>query len=148
MPRYAVDLKDGGAPVDVEIRFQDRARFTAFLFAYSQLRQAAAVPPWAASLAAAIHYPDHWDPAAYDTLESALAELAASFQCTECPPGNEADVNDKPLTTLEQSQFLDAFAGYQYGEEETADARGWFVKGLRAERDRASRYAAAAEWLK
>jgi hypothetical protein len=33
-------------------------------------------------LAKAIHYPDCWDTACYDTLESALAELAAGFFCT------------------------------------------------------------------
>ena len=47
------------------------------------------------SLAAAIHYPKCWDTAAYPTLEDALSELAAAFQCTNedthvAPPAPEA----------------------------------------------------------
>lgn len=34
------------------------------------------------ALAAAIHYPDCWDNAAYPTLESALSELFAYFECS------------------------------------------------------------------
>ncbi len=39
------------------------------------------------SLAAAIHYPDCWDTAAYPTIESALAEIGDDFLCTndDCP---------------------------------------------------------------
>jgi hypothetical protein len=40
----------------------------------------------APAIAAAIHYPDHWDTAAYPTAESALSELTAWFKCSECKP--------------------------------------------------------------
>jgi hypothetical protein len=39
--------------------------------------------------AAAIHYPDCWDTAAYPTLESALIELYHAFKCSECSPEEE-----------------------------------------------------------
>ncbi len=41
-----------------------------------------AARPTAESLAAAIHYPECWDTAAYPTMLHALSETAASFRCT------------------------------------------------------------------
>lgn len=38
------------------------------------------------ALAAAFHYPEHWDVAAYPTLESAISEVVAWFKCSECTP--------------------------------------------------------------
>lgn len=38
-------------------------------------------------LAQLIHFPDHWDTAAYPTLRDALKETLSSFQCSECGEG-------------------------------------------------------------
>lgn len=53
----------------------------------SALKSSRALPTNRASgVASAIHYPEHWDTAAYPTLESALNELCAWFKCSECAP--------------------------------------------------------------
>lgn len=44
-----------------------------------------------ATSAAAIHYPDCWDTAAYPTVESALVEVYEHYRCTQCPPAASAE---------------------------------------------------------
>lgn len=51
-------------------------------------------------IATAIHYPAHWDTAAYPTLESALSELSAWFKCSECAQPAPAVVEPGPLQTV------------------------------------------------
>lgn len=52
----------------------------------AQIAIAAITAPADPSVAQAIHYPQCWDTAAYPTVKSALAEVHASFHCSECNP--------------------------------------------------------------
>jgi hypothetical protein len=35
-------------------------------------------------IATALHYPEHWDTAAYPTLETVILEAVSDFACSEC----------------------------------------------------------------
>lgn len=37
----------------------------------------------------ALHYPDHWDTAAYPTLEHAIWEILTLYLCSECNDDDE-----------------------------------------------------------
>lgn len=46
--------------------------------------------------ARAIHYPEHWDMAAYPTLESAIWEALSCAGCSECKPASEPQAEPQP----------------------------------------------------
>ncbi len=49
----------------------------------------------AALIAETLHYPDHWDTAAYSDVWAALQEVMHSFQCSECRTPNESAEQDR-----------------------------------------------------
>jgi hypothetical protein len=72
----------------------------------------------AALIAETLHWPDHWDTAAYPDVWSALQEVMHSFQCSECrldPVDERADAGkDAALTEGELIAIGNALHGMGY----------------------------------
>lgn len=61
-------------------------------------------------IAAGIHYPECWDTMAYPTLESALAEVFAWWQCSNEACGRASTTPIKPSQVKAARQVLEAAA--------------------------------------
>lgn len=70
------------------------------------LKQAAISPTLVASWCSALHYPKHWDTAAYPTLWDAVHEIVTTTGCSECAPKPEVVAVLCSDGTLEHKGFL------------------------------------------
>ena len=61
-------------------------------------------PDWRKKIAIALHYPECWDTACYDTLESAIYETVCWSGCSTC---NAAQPEPEPVAWMEIENYLD-----------------------------------------
>lgn len=91
-------------PSDAEIHklwIEHKQKSGAMGFARALLARYGAQP----SLAAAIHYPDCWDTAAYSTLADALAAVYEHFRCSECQPVAATEPSDDMPSLDERAAY-------------------------------------------